>query len=80
MVNTSTLVAYQGKPVSRPSERIPQGKTFDHVLIVYNSASDNKSRLKLSETNVLPPKNKDFLYLTNIKKDDICGQHLTELG
>ena len=45
-VNTLTLVAYQGKPVSLPPEIITQGTMFDHVLTVYNSISDNENRLK----------------------------------
>ena len=45
LVNTSTLFAYQGKPVSIPPSISPHGMTFDNVLNVYNSTSDNKNRL-----------------------------------
>ena len=46
LVNTSTLVSYQGKLVSFTLSRISQGTTFDHVSSVYSSTSDNESRLK----------------------------------
>ena len=45
LVNTLALVAYQGKPVSLPPARIPQGTAFDHVLTVYNSTLDNNNSL-----------------------------------
>ena len=37
LVNNSTLVVYQDKPVSILQERRAQGRAFDHVLTVYNS-------------------------------------------
>ena len=46
LINTSTLVAYQGKPVSLPPEKSPHGTTFDHIVTVYNITSDNKNRVK----------------------------------
>ena len=47
LFNTSTLVAYQGKPMSLPPARKPHGMLFDHVLTVYKSTSYNENRLKL---------------------------------
>ena len=54
LVNTSTLVTYQGKPVSFHPARSPHGMTSDHVLNVYNSTSDNNNRLNPYAGNVLP--------------------------
>ena len=41
LVNTSTLVAYQGKIVSLNPERESRGMTSDNILTVYNSTPDN---------------------------------------
>ena len=60
-------------------EIIPQGTTFDNVLTVYNITSDNYNRLKPQVGDVLPRKNKEFLNVTNIKKDDIHSHHLIRI-
>ena len=68
LVNTSALVAYQGKPVSLPPERKPHGMMFDHVLTIYKSTSDNGNRLNPKSGDMLPRMNEYFLNVTNIKE------------
>ena len=80
LVNTLTMVVYQGKPARKFLQQEYHRSMFDHVLTVYNMIPDNENRLKLPAGKLISQKNKDFLYVMKIKKDDIHDHHLTELG
>ena len=45
LVNTSTLVAYQGKPAKNLLHKEYHESMFDHVLTVYNINQDKNNRL-----------------------------------
>ena len=47
LVNTLTMVVYQGKPARKFLQQEYHGSMFDHVLTVYNMIPDNENRLKL---------------------------------
>ena len=54
LVNTSTMVAYQGKPVLYFLQQEYHESTFDTTLTFSKLTSDNKNTVKLSEVYVLP--------------------------
>ena len=80
MVNTSTLVACQGKPMWDFLHQDKPWLRSWYVLTVFNSTPDNIVRLELLAQSILTLNNKDLLYVTNTRNDKILDHHPTGCG